>query len=67
MIWIITITFALAMILLAAFSWLAIKHAARFRYLSTRTVYLTIFYAGTTSVLSLLSVGVFIATIMALS
>lgn len=38
------------------YSTLSIRHAARFRYLSARTVYLTVFYVGTCSVLMLLSV-----------
>ena len=34
-----------------SYSVIMVKHAAQFRYLSSRTVYLTLFFAGISSVL----------------
>lgn len=49
------IIYAIVLIAFLSYSGLMIKHAAQFRYLGPRTIYLTIFYAGASAVLILLS------------
>ncbi len=48
---IIGIVFALFLLIFLGYSSITIKHAARFRYLSKRTVYLTVFYVSSSAVL----------------
>ena len=60
----IVIVYIIAILTFLGFSWIAIKHAARFRYLSTRTVYLTIFYVTVSAILFVLSLGVLITLIV---
>jgi hypothetical protein len=46
-----------------SFSVVMIKHAARFRYLGSRTVYLTIFYVAASTILLLLTLATYLAII----
>ncbi|MEK7145835.1 MAG: hypothetical protein AAB802_01480 [Patescibacteria group bacterium] len=59
-----TIAYVISMITFLLFSSLAIRHAARFRYLSTRTVWLTLFFVGSSSALFLISLIVLITIIV---
>ncbi len=48
---IVGILFVLFLLVFFVYSGITIKHAARFRYLSKRTVYLTIFYVSSSAML----------------
>ncbi len=45
------ILLALALLGFGFYALLAVRHAAHFRYLSVRTIYLTIFFVGVSAVL----------------
>lgn len=48
---VIGILLALALLGFGFYALLAIRHAARFRYLSTRSIYLTLFFVSVSAVL----------------
>lgn len=50
------IILAVLLLIFLSYSILMIKHAARFRYLSARTVYLTVGYVATSTTLIILAV-----------
>lgn len=57
------IILAIALIIFLSYSFLMIKHAARFRYLSSRTVYLTVAYVAICTTLILLSIATYLALV----
>lgn len=61
---VIGILLAISLLIFTVFSLLAIKSAARFRYLSPRTVYLTVFYVGTTTTLVLLAIATYFTIVL---
>jgi hypothetical protein len=50
---IILILAVVSLVVFAVMSWIAVRHAARFRYLGARTIYLSLFFVSTSSVLAL--------------
>lgn len=55
--WVIGIVLALGLVVFVVYSTIAIQHAAQFRYISKRTVYLTILYVSLSTVLLLLTLA----------
>ena len=58
------ILLAIALLIFSIYSGIAIKHAARFRYLSSRTVYLTLIYVGACSILVLAALSTYLALVL---
>jgi len=60
---IIGIALLIALLVFTGYALLAIRHAARFRYLSTRTLYLTLFFITASMILIVLAVAAYIMLI----
>ncbi|MBT4385035.1 hypothetical protein HOD30_04790 [Candidatus Peregrinibacteria bacterium] len=58
------ISLIIAFIVFAFYGAIGTKHAARFRYLGPRTVYLTLFFAATSSILIMLIITAYIVLLL---
>jgi hypothetical protein len=61
---IIGIILALSLIVFFFYTGISVQHAAQFRYLSSRTVYLTVFFIAISSILVLLSMLTYIVMLV---